>query len=106
MAHNSRIVLDAGHRRSGCGAAAGGVASVAPPLARIAVGVVVERRKAASPWVDFVWQPILVLPGRPDAAPWTVLSSNAEWATFYAGPVDIELYRTESGNYSDNLASG
>jgi hypothetical protein len=80
--------------------------SVAPALARIVVGVVVERRRAASPWVEFVWQPVKVLPGCPEAAPWTVLSIDAERATFYAGSADIELYRTESGNYSDNLASG
>ena len=80
--------------------------SVAPPLARIAVGVVVERRKANSPWIDFTWQPVAVLPGQPDAAPWTVLSVDGETTTFYAGSIDIELYRTETGNYRDNLTSG
>ncbi len=80
--------------------------SAAPPLARIPVGVVVERRKARSPWIDFTWQPVTVLPGRPDAAPWTVLSADAEGTTFYAGAADIDLYRTETGNYRDNLASG
>jgi uncharacterized protein DUF3305 len=80
--------------------------SVAPPLARIAVGVVVERRKAKSEWIDFTWQPVAVLPGQPEAAPWTVLSVDGETTTFYAGSIDIELYRTETGNYRDNLASG
>ncbi len=80
--------------------------SVVPALARILVGVVVERRRATSPWIDFTWQPVMALPGRPDAAPWTVLSSDAEIATFYAGSTEIALYRTESGNYRDNLACG
>ena len=31
-------------------------------LLTIAVGVVVERSKAASPWLDFVWRPAAVLP--------------------------------------------
>jgi Protein of unknown function (DUF3305) len=80
--------------------------SLAPPLMRIPVGVVVERRKAASPWIDFTWRPAMVLAGLPDAAPWTVLASDAETATFYAGATDIGLYRTEADRYRDNLAAG
>jgi len=78
--------------------------SVVPALARIPVGVVVERRRTTSPWIDFTWQPVMALPGRPDAAPWTVLSIDAGIATFYAGSTEIALYRTEGGNYRDNLA--
>ena len=74
--------------------------------ARIAVGIVVERRKAQSPWIDFTWQPVTALVGRPDAAPWTQLSAAGDNATFYAGPAEIELYRTETANYRNNLASG
>jgi hypothetical protein len=70
------------------------------------VGVVVERRRAASPWIDFTWQPAMVLPGTPDAAPWSVLSADADVTAFYAGSTEIALYRTESGHYSDNLAAG
>jgi Protein of unknown function (DUF3305) len=79
--------------------------SIAPPLAKISVGVVVERRKAASPWIDFTWRPVSLLTGSPAAAPWTPLSEDWESATFYAGAADIELHRTETGNYRDNLAS-
>ncbi len=43
--------------------------------------------------------------GQPDAAPWTVLSQDGDRTTFYAGPAEIALYRTETGNYRDNLAS-
>ena len=78
--------------------------SVVPALARIPVGVVVERRRATSPWIDFTWQPVMALPGRPDAAPWTLLSIDAGIATFYAGSTEIALYRTEGRNYRDNLA--
>jgi hypothetical protein len=78
----------------------------AAALARIAVGVVVERRKATNPWIDWAWQPVSVLPGRPDAAPWTVLSEDGERTTFYAGSAEIALYRTETAQYRDNLASG
>ena len=74
--------------------------------ARISVGIVVERHKATSPWVDFIWRPVAVLVGEPAAAPWTVLATNGDATTFYAGAAGIELYRTETTNYRDNLASG
>jgi uncharacterized protein DUF3305 len=77
-----------------------------PVHTRIPVGVVVERRKAQSQWIDFVWKPATVLAGLPDAAPWTVLTDDGERASFYAGPAEIDLYRTETTNYRDNLAGG
>lgn len=75
------------------------------PLQRIPVGVVVERRKAKSQWIDFTWRPVSVLAGQPDTAAWTVVSEDGDSTLFYAGAADIELHRTETGNYRDNLAS-
>jgi hypothetical protein len=75
------------------------------PHAGITVGVVVERRKAASPWADFIWRPVAVLPGQPDAAPWTVLSTAGDTTSFYAGMAEVALYRGDTGSYRDNLAS-
>jgi hypothetical protein len=75
------------------------------PLARICVGVIVERRKAKSAWADFLWRPISVLAGEPAAAPWTLLDGDAERTTFYAGSAEIELYRSDCGAYRDNLAT-
>jgi hypothetical protein len=75
-------------------------------LARIAVGVVVERRKASSIWVDFLWRPVSVFVGNASAAPWTPLGAEAEATLFYAGEAVIELHRTETANYRNNLASG
>jgi hypothetical protein len=75
-------------------------------LGRITVGVVVERREAASQWIDFVWQPVSVLPGHPEAEPWTVLAQEDGRTTYYAGTTTIELYAGDTGNYRDNLASG
>jgi len=80
--------------------------SVAPALGKIAVGVVVERRKAQSPWIDFTWKPVAVLAGLPEAAPWTMLSEDGDGATFYAGAAAVELHRTETTYYRDNLGSG
>jgi len=77
--------------------------SAVPPLASIAVGVVLERSKSSSQWADFYWRPVGVLAGVPDTPPGTKLSDDGERATFYAGSTDIELYRTETANYRDNL---
>jgi hypothetical protein len=77
-----------------------------PPLARIAVGVVVERRVAISPWIEHVWRPVGVLAGAPDVEPWTSLPGAPGADTFYAGAAEVELYRSETTNYRDNLASG
>jgi hypothetical protein len=70
------------------------------------VGVVVERHKASSPWLDFVWRPASVLMGVPAAAAWTPLGPVGDVTTFYAGSGMIELHRTETANYRVNLESG
>ncbi len=75
-------------------------------LLTIAVGVVVERCKATSPWLDFVWRPAAVLPGIPAAEPWTELGTAGDTTTFFAGTATVALYRTETANYIDNLGSG
>jgi hypothetical protein len=75
-------------------------------LGRVRVGVVVERRKAQSSWVDFLYRPVSVLEGVPAARPWTQIGAEGELTTFYAGDAVIELHRTETANYRNNLASG
>jgi hypothetical protein len=72
---------------------------------RIPVGVVVERRKARSQWLDYVWRPARVLDGLPDVEPWTILSTEGETSLFYAGAAEVELYRSETDNYCRNLAA-
>jgi Protein of unknown function (DUF3305) len=74
-------------------------------LAHIPVGVVVERRKAKSPWADFLWRPVSVFAGIASAAPWTPLDTQEEATLFFAGEAVIELHRTETTNYRNNLAS-
>ena len=76
------------------------------PLSSIAVGIVVERRKAESAWIDFVWRGVAVLPDQPEMAPWTSLREQEETTLFYAGAAAIDLYRSETERYRENLASG
>ena len=80
--------------------------SRAEPFVSIPVGVVIERRKANNPWVDFVWRPVAVLPGVPDTAPWTALDGDADRTSFYGGAAAIELYRSDTSGYRDNLEMG
>ena len=75
------------------------------PLKTIPVGVVVERQKAQSQWIDHTWRPSAVLPGIPDAKPWTVLSETEESTLFYAGSAEVELHPSETTQYRDNLNS-
>jgi hypothetical protein len=79
---------------------------ISTALTRISVGVVVERRKAKSAWADVLWRPVSVFAGTPVAAPWTPLGADDEVTLFYAGEAVVELHRTETTNYRDNLASG
>lgn len=80
--------------------------SVASPLQTIAVGVVVERSKGVTPWSEFAWRPVSVLTGVPETPPWTKLTDDGARATFFAGVAEIELYRTETTYYRNNLESG
>jgi Protein of unknown function (DUF3305) len=82
------------------------VSSAALPLLRIPVGVVVERRRAVSPWTDFIWRGTGVLPDEPEMTPWTVMREQEGATLFYAGSATVDLYRSETARYRDNLASG
>jgi Protein of unknown function (DUF3305) len=76
------------------------------PLSQMVVGVVVERRKADSPWIDFLWRPVGILPDAPDMAEWSVLREEGETVLFYAGSRTIEFHRSETARYRENLATG
>src|SRR5262249_42645207 len=83
----------------------GGVVSV-PAHAKIAIGVVVERRKAQSPWIDFTWRPVTALAGLPDAAPWTTLSQGGDGTTFQAGAPETALHPPDPAIPRKTLAWG
>jgi len=77
--------------------------SVIAPQKTIAVGIVAERSKGTGRWTDFLWRSISALSGVPDTPAWSKLSDDGERATFYVGSADIELYRSEAGNYRENM---
>lgn len=76
------------------------------PLVTIPVGVVVERLKAQSQWIDHIWRPANVLEGVPDMQSWTLLEGNSDRALFYAGAAEIGLHAGDAVHYRENLATG
>ena len=78
----------------------------AQPLLRIPVGVVVERRIADSQWIEFVWRGTAVLPDEPETTPWSVVREQEGTTLFYAGSATVDLYRSETARYRDNLTTG
>lgn len=78
-----------------------------PPLdrhERMPVGVFVERRKATTPWADYVWRPVAVVAGIPATEPWTIARQDDNAVQFYAGGLEIELFPRETVNYLLNLS--
>jgi hypothetical protein len=74
-----------------------------PADAAMPITVVVERRASNHAWQDQVWRPLGVLP-RIAGAPGQVLASGDDWAQFYGGDLDIELFRGETDGYRTNLS--
>jgi Protein of unknown function (DUF3305) len=72
---------------------------------RMPVGIVVERHRIDHPWQPYRWKLVAVLPGRPIAAPWTVLAQGETWIRYFCGIVEIELFRSDTASYKHNLES-
>lgn len=72
----------------------------------VAVGVIVEKRKALNPWIDHTWVAVAVVPGMPEAAPLTPIDRSGEVETFYLGAALLVFTSSETANYRDNLVSG
>lgn len=75
-------------------------------LLRLPVSVVVEKRAARSPWVDYLWVPVAVLPAATVAAPWTVLRREGDVTAYIAGQTELELVASDTPGYKANLDSG
>lgn len=72
----------------------------------LVVGVIVARHAPSSPWADAYWTPDQILPAAPATPPWTVLGATPSATRYYAGAARLELHRTETSNYLDNLVTG
>lgn len=78
------------------------------PLNRIEtmpLGIVLERRRSASPWADWTWRPVSVIPGAPPVeGAWRLLREGEGWAQFHAATLPLELFRTDTEGYKLNLS--
>jgi Protein of unknown function (DUF3305) len=72
----------------------------------IAVGVIVEKRKSASPWIDHTWGAVAVMPGLPEAPRMTLIETLGDISRYYCGAARILLASVDTAHYRDNLMSG
>ena len=70
------------------------------------VGVVVEKRPSKSPWAEWSWHIVAVVPEAPGTAAGAVLGGEGDAQMIYAGSSEVEFHRVETANYRDNLVSG
>jgi Protein of unknown function (DUF3305) len=76
------------------------------PTLMLEVGLVLERRKATSPWLDLIWEAHAVLAEPAAAEPGAPLGRNGEGELIYAGRHALKAHTTETAHYRDNLNSG
>lgn len=75
---------------------------------RLRVGVVLERRPLAHRWASESWRVVEVLPDGAVVAPlppWSLMSEDGSRQRYYAGDLELELFRSDTEGYRDNLTS-
>lgn len=72
----------------------------------IQVGVVVVRKEIDSPWQDYVWRPLAVLPGAPPVDGWKEMLRGEGFVQYHAATLPLELFRKETEAYQYNLQGG
>lgn len=76
------------------------------PTLTLSVGVILERRKARSPWLDVIWEACAILPEPAATQAGTSLGKQGDSEQFYGGSAILEAHTYETAQYQDNLASG
>ena len=67
------------------------------------ISVVLERRASQNKWLDYVWQPIGVLP-RAALATGALMAEGDGFVHYHGGALDLELFRGETEGYLNNLS--
>ena len=70
------------------------------------VGVIVDKKKSASPWIDHLWVPSAVVTGLPDAAPMTLVAKSGADESYFAGAANLVFASGDTGQYLENLVTG
>ena len=68
------------------------------------VGVVVRRQPGVTRWAKWVWRPVAVIPGAPDAD-WRELRREGEAVEYHAATLELTLHRTDTEAYRVALAN-
>ena len=68
------------------------------------IGVVVERKDSANPWAEATWRPVEALIGASEDSTWKPLDQGEGWGRYYAGSLEIELFKGETEGYKMNLS--
>jgi hypothetical protein len=76
------------------------------PTFTMDIGVVLERRKARSAWIDVIWEAHAILPEPAAAERGASLGRTADGELFYAGAATLEAHTIDTVYYRDNLATG
>lgn len=72
----------------------------------IPVGVIVDKKKSASPWIDHLWVPSAVVTGLPEAAPMTLVAKSGGDESYFVGVANLIFAAGDTANYRDNLITG
>lgn len=71
--------------------------------AEVHLGVVVERREIDNPWEDYIWRPVMVMPGAPLDVSWKDIQEGEGWKHFLARTLPLELHKSDTEGYRENL---
>ncbi|MEC9265088.1 MAG: DUF3305 domain-containing protein [Alphaproteobacteria bacterium] len=72
---------------------------------RMSLGIVVEKRPAASRWISHTWRPVAVLPGAAALSEWKLLDREGDVERIQIATLELELHRKETEAYLVNLAN-
>lgn len=73
--------------------------------ARLAVGVVVERRAIDHPWRKWRWRTVEIVPGLAADEPWRLLRQGPGWDRYAAGAPELELHRKATEDFKLALSA-
>ncbi len=69
----------------------------------IPLGIVVEKRKSAHPWGDWIWKPVAVFMNAPEGISWVEMIRGKDYVRYHAGTLPLTLHRKETEALQLNL---
>jgi Protein of unknown function (DUF3305) len=69
----------------------------------ILLGVIVEKRKSAHPWGDWIWKSVAVFMNAPDGAAWQEIMRGDDYVRYHAATLPLTLHRKETETLRFNL---